>query len=651
MNTAVDRQPTVFAGLPGSSWAFAIRIWLAIVLALYVSFWLELEAPSSAAVTVTILALPTRGQVLEKAVFRLIATVIGVAGSITIIGLFVQTGSLLLVAFAAWLGICVYVVGLLDGNRAYAAALSGYTIAIIAVQQIDNPQHVFESAMARGAAITVGVLAVAVVNDLLAAPDHHPQLTAQLEGLRRRIADYARRILNGEAMPAMTAVGLLRDIVALRPEIASLAAELNSGPARSAAARNVMVGLVAELFAARALEMLPAAAQLPLREQVIAQLERKPGGLALSSDVLLLEYQAKDSEPVAASLSWWAKYLTRTDRELRRSLDDLSAGRRPQRAWRAPLYRCHRIAAETGIRAAVYFLLAATFFAASGWSSTEVSLSFVAIIIGLGATTPDLRAFTMIAVVAAPVASLMAGILEFVVLDGATTFPLLAIGLAPFMIGAALLMTLPNRILSALGRLNLVFILALLAPSNPQTYNPQTFLFSVLFLLLATGLLFAAEIVIPPASNDRRRHWLLASARGDLEHLPSQRRQDVAPEEAMFRDAGRVAQILAAGSHVPQHRPAMEEAMAIFDQAATLRLCEVELDRLAQGPLRTEVGAAYTSLVKRDPDAIVASAHALNEAASIRDISVAGANAALVLASVTLTSPRLGVEFSAERRS
>ena len=182
MSTAVDRQPMVFAGFPGSSWAFAIRIWLAIVLALYIAFWLELEAPSSAAVTVAILAQPARGQVLEKAVFRLIATIIGVAASITIIGLFVQTGSLLLVAIAAWLGICVYAVGLLDGNRAYAAALSGYTIAVIAVQQIDNPQHVFESAMARGAAIAVGVLAVTVVNDLLATPDYHPQLTAQLEG-------------------------------------------------------------------------------------------------------------------------------------------------------------------------------------------------------------------------------------------------------------------------------------------------------------------------------------------------------------------------------------------------------------------------------------------------------------------------------------
>src|SRR5260370_13404855 len=242
MSTAVDRdRPMTFAGMPASSWAFAIRIWLAIVLALYISFWLELEAPSSAAVTVAILALASRGQVLEKAVFRLIATVIGVAASVTIIGLFVQTGSLLLVAFAAWLGLCVYAVGLLDGDRAYAAALSGYTVAIIAVQQIDNPQHVFESAMARGAAIMVGVLTVTVVNDLLAAPDPHPQLTVQLEALRRRIADYARRILHGEAMPAMTAAGLLREIVALRPEIASLATEFTPRPSTSAPPPHVML--------------------------------------------------------------------------------------------------------------------------------------------------------------------------------------------------------------------------------------------------------------------------------------------------------------------------------------------------------------------------------------------------------------------------
>jgi Fusaric acid resistance protein family len=117
MSAVVDRHPMTFAGLPGSSWAFAIRIWLAILVALHVGFWLELDSASTAATTVAILALPTRG----KALFRLIATVLGVIASISIVGIFAKTEALLLGAFAAWLGICVYIMGLRDGYRAYAA--------------------------------------------------------------------------------------------------------------------------------------------------------------------------------------------------------------------------------------------------------------------------------------------------------------------------------------------------------------------------------------------------------------------------------------------------------------------------------------------------------------------------------------------------
>jgi hypothetical protein len=35
--------------------------------------------------------------------------------------------------------------GLLDGNRAYGAILSGYTVAQVAVTQIDAPQNIFLS--------------------------------------------------------------------------------------------------------------------------------------------------------------------------------------------------------------------------------------------------------------------------------------------------------------------------------------------------------------------------------------------------------------------------------------------------------------------------------------------------------------------------
>jgi len=201
---AIDR-PWRLAGVSADSWAFGIRIWLAVVVALAASFWLELEVPSAAAVTVAILAEPTRGRALEKAFFRLIATVIGVTAAIVIVAVFSQARDLLLAAFAVWIGLCVYAARLLDGNRAYAAVLSGYSVGIIAIQQIDAPDQVFLSGIERGGAIAVGIAAIALVNDLLAAPDSHPQLAGRLTALHRRVRDYAAALIRDVATDLTTA--------------------------------------------------------------------------------------------------------------------------------------------------------------------------------------------------------------------------------------------------------------------------------------------------------------------------------------------------------------------------------------------------------------------------------------------------------------
>ncbi|WFU45722.1 FUSC family protein (plasmid) [Bradyrhizobium sp. CB82] len=52
------------------------------------AFWLRLGGASSPAVTVTILAQPTRGRALAKAVNRIAAAFIGTAMSIVIVGVF-----------------------------------------------------------------------------------------------------------------------------------------------------------------------------------------------------------------------------------------------------------------------------------------------------------------------------------------------------------------------------------------------------------------------------------------------------------------------------------------------------------------------------------------------------------------------------------
>jgi uncharacterized membrane protein YccC len=626
----IAEQPFTVAKIPVSSWTFAIRVWLATILALFVSFWLQLEAPASAAVTVAILAEPTRGQALHKAGFRLLGTVVSVVASIAITGLFSQARDLILAAFAVWIGICVFAANVLDGYRAYAAVLSGYTVALIAIQQIDNPQHVFEASMARGAAIAVGILSMAVVNTLMFAPDRYPRLVAQLAVIRRRVRAYASPASHDELGNSTTFLTLLREIVALRPEIASVALESSSGSVRSVAARSAAVGLVAELQAARILNTGPVDVDNTACDQARAALERaEDSGLPAQRLPGLVAGQKRVRDVETGASAWAARELLRRDEEVRQDLLAMKSARWPLRAWRTPLYRSYRIAAESGVRAAIWFAIASTFYTWAGWPAASVSLSLVALITGLGATTPNPRGFTVSTLVGTPIAAVLTGILEFIILNGADAFPLLAIAMAPFTIGAAVLMKSQNLMWSSLGRINLLFMTIILAPSNPQTYNPQTFLFTSLFIAAAAALLLAAQTLIPPVSDDERRMRLLAETRSELQGPAHQNGE--APEEATFRDASRIGQFLAVGG--AQDSRALAEMLSCFDQSAMVRLCDAKLMPLADGPLAPLADEARAAIVKRDTPTLRTIAHRLREMAPQTASIEADAAACLILTS------------------
>jgi uncharacterized membrane protein YccC len=627
--TLSSQRDFVPLGFPPGSWAFAIRIWVAAILALYLSFWLQLQAPSTAIVTVAIVAEPTRGQALEKAVFRVIATIIGVAASIAMTGLFSQTRDLLLVAYAGWMGLCVYVSGLLDGNRAYAAVLSGYTVALLAIQQIDNPGHVFESGMARGAAIIVGIVATLIVNDLLSAPERHTTLAAQLADIRRRVGKYAKAAILGETTKPIASAALLAEIAALRPEIASLAFESSSGPDRSAAGHNAAAALVAELHAARSLNVIPVVADGATSERIVRALERNEGENPLPTFVWRRDTQR--SADSTATLAWTLKELLRRDEQVRQNLAVLRADRRPPWHWRALIYRSDRVAIESGIRAAIWLALAGMVLVYAGWPAASSALSLVGITIGLGALTPNSRVATALSLIAAPIAGIVAGVVEFVILDGVDDFPLLAIGLAPLVIGAALLIASPNRTLSALGRVSLIFAVTTFLPSNPQVYDAQAYIFAFLLNCVAPGLLLATQFLVPPLSEDRKRRWLLSSARREFAQLPSPDRR-FEPEEVMFRDAGRIGQILSTGGTTPNNVEAVEEALFYFDQSSIIRFCDDKLKILVNGPLAQLAEEVRVALGNRGPRSLRNASQVLCNA-SPSDPLVTDLCAALMLAS------------------
>ena len=568
MSLVVDQRPITFLGFSLEAWAFVGRTWLALVIALYVSFWLELGSPASAGLTVAVLAFPSRGQGLEKAGYRVLATVIGVVAAIAIIGTFSQTHWLLIAVLALWVGGCVYVSGLFDGFRSYAAVLCIITVCLIAVEQLDTPQNVFNAGMERGAAIIIGILSVSLVNDVLSAPNYYTTIAARLEALHLRIASLARGPLAGRALPMIDVASLLREITALRPEITSLAAESSIGATRSAAARTAMVNLVHQLAATRAVTALSAT-----------------GGQVRETDADVGATQAPSAGTVGdgmleRALAWMTAERRRREGDVTANLAALRAGKAPRRPWRAPFYRSHRIAARNGVTACLYFALAGLAFDLGGWPATSVSLAFVGILVGLSAMSPDQTGASLLALVAVPIGCLLAGLLEFVVLDGVTAFPLLAIGLFPFVAIPALLMTSVVPAIVTFGRSNLVFAIAVFSPSNPQTYNPQTFLFTCTFLGLAALLLFIFQHLIPPLSGMGRARILLAEAKNELLRVADRRRHHLAREEALFQDAVRIGQMAVASGHSTASGPLLEQAIKYFDRGAALRLAHAAIETL-----------------------------------------------------------------------
>jgi hypothetical protein len=423
-----------------------------------------------------------------------------------------------------------------------------------------------------------------------------------------------------------------------------VALESGSGSVRSFAARSVAVELIAELQAVRILNSDPADVDNTACDQPRAALERADASDLRAQRLPALVAGQKRVRGVETEASAWAvREFLRRDEEVRQDLLALRSARWPLRAWRAPLYRSYRTAAESGVRAALWLAIASIFYVWAGWPATSVSLSFVALIVGLGATTPSPRGFTVITLVGTPIAAVLTGILEFVILNGADAFPLLAIAMAPFTVGAAVLMKSQNLLWSSLGRVNLLFVPILLAPSNPQTYNPQSFLFTSLFLVAAAALLLAAQTLIPPVSDDERRTRLLAEARSELRE-PAHRDGE-APEEATFRDASRIGQFLAAGG--AQDTRALAEMLSCFDQSVMVRLCDAKLMPLTDGPLAALADEARAAIVKRDTPGLRTIAHLLRDMAPQKDSIEADVAACLALTSRILDQDS-GVDFSEE---
>jgi uncharacterized membrane protein YccC len=237
---------------------FGLRLWASVCVAFYVAFALELSEPSWAATTAALVCQPVLGASLRKSMFRMIGTVIGAIAIVVLAALF-QDRVGFLVGLALWCAASGFVATLLTNFAAYAAALAGYTAAIIAIDVlgpvVSTNGIVFIFAIDRALEICIGIVSAGVV---LALTD----LGHSRRKLATECAALSSAIMDGFTDCFVTASGnldqfqarrreLLRRVIALYPMIDAAIGEASDLRYRSAVLQRAVAGLMETISAWR----------------------------------------------------------------------------------------------------------------------------------------------------------------------------------------------------------------------------------------------------------------------------------------------------------------------------------------------------------------------------------------------------------------
>jgi uncharacterized membrane protein YccC len=204
------------AGVAGPPLLFGLRLWASVCLALYVAFWLELDAAYWAGTSAAIVCQPHLGASLRKGWFRMIGTLVGGVAIVVLTACFPQDRAAFLVGLALWGAACTFVATLLRNFAAYAAALAGYTAAIIASDQLGatgGPNgDAFMLAITRISEIWIGMVCAGIV---LAATD----FGAAPRRLAARFAALSAEVANRFASTLALAASLSSDTQSIRREL------------------------------------------------------------------------------------------------------------------------------------------------------------------------------------------------------------------------------------------------------------------------------------------------------------------------------------------------------------------------------------------------------------------------------------------------
>jgi uncharacterized membrane protein YccC len=552
---AIGRWNSVFAKAAKAAPAllFALRLWAAVCLALFVAFWLELDDPFWAGTSAAIVCQLQLGASLRKGWFRMIGTAVGATMIVVLTACFPQDRIAFLVLLALWCGLCAFAATAFRNFASYSAALAGYTAAIIAANNLGATggasSDVFLLAVTRASEICIGIVCAGIV---LAGTD--------LGGAQRRLAesfaDLAAKIMGRfDRMLALAEAQLpdtkaerrefVRRVIALDPVIDQALGESSHMRYHSPNLQTALYGLFRALDGWRGvaahLSRLPEAARQQgariIQRSLPAELRSIPEAgspvrwiadplalhracdaavrtlIALPADTPSLRLLADETAKLLAGMLHVLDGLALLVDTPHYPSPGARGFRLSEPDWLPALINAARAFLAIG---AVEF-----FWVATAWPNGASAIVFVAVVVLLLSPKGDLAYGGALAFALGTAGAVIcAAAVKFAVLPALQTFPAFcaALGLVFLPAGFAMAVSRQPTVTAILTAMTFN-IIPLLAPTNEMNYDTAQYYNSALAIVVGCGVAPLAFWLLPPLSPALRVRRLLALTARDLRRL------------------------------------------------------------------------------------------------------------------------------------
>ncbi|MCF7353594.1 FUSC family protein [Vibrio sp. CK2-1] len=197
----LDWSQTPWGKATAPQWRYAIRNALALTLALYVAFVLDLEQPYWALTSAAVVSFPTFGSVISKSLGRIFGSLLGAFATYHIVGHTLNDPWLFTFYMSLWMAICTYIASHYENNVSYAFQLAGYTAAIIGYTTVNSTDThmLFEITQARVCEVVVGILCSGVMMMILPSTSDGVTLISTLRQMQSQLLEHFELLSHPES--------------------------------------------------------------------------------------------------------------------------------------------------------------------------------------------------------------------------------------------------------------------------------------------------------------------------------------------------------------------------------------------------------------------------------------------------------------------